>query len=111
MDIKKCLIFLLLLAMGCAPLVKTSFSHRQEYVNSHSGLSLEIKQSILKGEVMNGMTKEDVLAILGKPTRISAEQYGESWFYDQPFFSLRPWAFVSFTPEGKVYNSGEGYAG
>jgi len=103
-----------LVISGCVTngeLVKTNFNSRQEYVNTHPEISLETKQAILNVKVIKGMTKTDVLAAWGKPSRISPETSGESWFYDQPFFSLSPWRFVSFTSEGKVYNYGEGYGG
>ncbi len=62
---KSLVIFLCLGLVGCAtsaPLLRPSQNSRQEYVNSHPESSPEIKQAILEGKVIKGMTKEDVRA-------------------------------------------------
>jgi outer membrane protein assembly factor BamE (lipoprotein component of BamABCDE complex) len=115
MDIKGMLLLVMVfLLAGCTTVgqtLKNDFNARQEYVKNNSELSSEIKDAILDRKVIKGMTKSDVLAVWGKPSRTYLETSGESWFYDQSFFSLCPWKLVSFTSEGKVYNYGEGYGG
>lgn len=72
---------------GCAlnsPLLKPGQSSRQEYVNSHPELSPDIKQAILDGKVIKGMTKEDVRISWGQPTTIddfSADP--KAWWYEE----------------------------
>ena len=86
---------------------------RKAYVESHSSLSSEIKHAILKGKVIEGMTKGDVLATWGEPTikekyseherPIDAKdpiEHDEFWSYDSPFFSFRPRKFVQFNIYG-----------
>jgi len=111
MDIKNNLILLaIFLLVGCAAgnnLTKPTHNTRQEYVNSHPQLISEIKQAILRGKVVKGMSKDDVFAAWGEPTRISAETSGEGWFYDQPFISFSPKKSVSFTKDGLVYDFSE----
>ena len=86
--VMSCTIFLLSIT-GCAaiskPLVKSNQSFRQEYVNNHSELSKEIKQAIINAKVIEGMTKEQVVASWGKPSKINepftnqfGNYYGES---------------------------------
>ena len=120
MDIKGILLLVMVfLLVGCTTVgqtFKVDFNTRQEYVRNHSELSSEIKDAILEGKVRKGMTKSDVSVVWGKPSRITQDvgyknEIIESWFYDQHFFSLCPWKFVSFTSEGKVYNFGKGWAG
>lgn len=94
-----------LVIFGCVTngeMVKTNFNSRQEYVNTYPEMSLEIKQTILEGKVIKGMTKADVLAAWGNPSRI--EENGEVWCYDPSFFSFSPKKVVSFTPDGIVYD-------
>lgn len=79
---------------GCAaiskPLIKSDHNFRQEYVSRHPELSEEIKQAILNAKVIKGMTKEQVVASWGKPSKINepftnqfGNYYGESWEYNR----------------------------
>ena len=95
---------------GCAasgPLLRPSHKLRSEYVERHLELTSEIKQAILEGKVIKGMTKEDVKASWGKPSRTVDfsthsnpsfyDPGGEGWWY-KPFpVSLEPTRFVKFT--------------
>lgn len=98
------------LIIGCATTGQAKMADaksRQYYVDIHTGLSTDIKQAILKGKVIEGMTKEDVLATWGEPSRIlpyngSDDTYGEDWYYDQPFFSFAPKKYVRFSKSGIV---------
>ncbi len=100
-----------LICSGCTTTIgqtlKINYNTRQEYVKNHPDLPPELKDAILKGRVINGMTQSDVLAVWGKPTRIFLERGGESWFYDQPFYSFSPSKAASFNKEGRVYQSSE----
>lgn len=85
----------LFMVMGCTilakPTVKTKLTSRQNYVNSHSELSDGIKQAIIQAKVIKGMTKEEVLATWGKPSRVSNsstdprfyEKDEEGWEYNR----------------------------
>lgn len=70
---------------GCAttPLIKPSFSQRKAYVQENYNLSDEIKDAILKGRVVKGMQKKDVIASWGKPTEIfkQTSDTREIWYY------------------------------
>jgi outer membrane protein assembly factor BamE (lipoprotein component of BamABCDE complex) len=101
-------IFLIFLS-GCAtsgPLLRPSFNSRQEYVRNHPRLSPEIKQAILEGRVIKGMTKEDVRASWGEPTRIKDfttdpnawwyDKNSEGWWYQASPLSLEPTRFIEF---------------
>lgn len=110
------LIFLMVLSallafptLGCAtggPIMKPSLTSRQEYVQNHPELSPEIKQAILAGQVINGMTKEAVRVSWGEPTRIKDfgtnpqawwyERDSEGWWYKAFPLSLEPTRFVEF---------------
>lgn len=113
-------LFVLTIA-GCAangPLLKPSQKTRSQYVERYSELTAEIKQAILRGKVIEGMTKEDVMASWGRPSEtddFSAnskawwyEPDGEGWWY-KPFpISLEPTRFVKFK-EGIVVYFSENY--
>lgn len=97
---------------GCATTGQAkmpNYESRKYYVEMHSELSSEIKQAMLKGEVIEGMTKQDVVAVWGKPSKIhkysehkrlvdetDEATHDESWLYDQPFYSFAPRKFVRF---------------
>ena len=112
MDIKKLLIFLFLFTfLGCAsirPFGIPSFSSRQKYVQTNSRLPGSIRQAILEGQVVEGMTKEQVMATWGKPSvaeKSSNGPYawrydkdGEDWWYKNFFGSTH---FIKFN-SGKV---------
>lgn len=106
------------LLCGCATTSQAkmpNYESRKSYVETHSELSSEIKQAILKGKVIEGMTKDEVLAAWGEPT--SRHKYSERkrlideadekindeyWHYDQPFYSFAPRKFVRFGIDGIV---------
>lgn len=107
-----------LLLCSCATISQAkmpNYESRNNYIAMHPELSSEIKQAILKGKVIEGMTKQDVLAAWGEPSKI--HKYGEhkrlvdeadenthdeSWLYDQPFYSFAPRKFVRFDIDGIV---------
>ncbi len=110
------LILLLLVITGCAasgPLVKPDRGSRQEYVSKKPWLDEEIKRAILKGKVIEGMTKEDVRVTWGEPTDISYSKDPimkdfEYWYYKGTLLqTLAPNCTITFS-RGRV---GEVYCG
>lgn len=103
--------------IGCATTTQAKmpdYNSRQLYVENHPELSSEIKQAILKGRVIEGMTKQDVLATWGEPSRVSGYDepegvYGEDWYYDQPFYSFASRKYVRFGVDGIVNYVSERY--
>ncbi|GEM_PF-1420918 len=79
------------LVTGCVasgPLIKPNQGSRKEYVYSHPALNEEIRQAILAGKIVKGMTKGDVKATWGDPTNILNLEYPryykkdeEGWYY------------------------------
>jgi outer membrane protein assembly factor BamE (lipoprotein component of BamABCDE complex) len=103
-------ILLFFMIIGCATTSQAKAPNgesRKYYVETHPGLSPEIKQAILKGKVIEGMTKQDVLVTWGEPSRLLKydepdEEHGEHWYYDQPFYSFAPTRYVGFDINGIV---------
>ena len=77
---------LLCVFVGCGTYIMKK--RQQTYVNHHPDLSSEKKQSILNGKLLRGMTREEVLASWGRPTKsnISEGSWGvdERWIYRSP---------------------------
>ncbi|MBL7130966.1 MAG: hypothetical protein ISS45_06170 [Candidatus Omnitrophica bacterium] len=107
--------------LGCAssgPLLKPDIDSRQGYVMNHPELSYEIKQAILEGRVIEGMTKDDVRASWGEPDEIFDfskdrnawwyEEDREGWIYRAFPLSLEPTRSVTFK-NSKVVNVSESY--
>lgn len=99
----------LTIIMGCAanwPLLRPNQDSRREYVNTHPQLSEEIKQAILDGKAIKGMSKDDVEASWGEPTSTKDfstnpnawwyDKEGEGWWYKPFFLSFEPSIFVKF---------------
>lgn len=92
--LKTLLVLVFLATTGCAafsrPLMKSDQDSGREYINRHPELTEEIKQAILHGEVIKGMTKDEVIASWGNPSRINepftnqfGNYYGETWEYNR----------------------------
>lgn len=96
-----------LLLNGCSktPILKPFYSSRKAYVENHPALDYDIKQAILDGIVIRGMTKEHVLATWGKPNRIEDCWIGrgdkDCWRYQHPFLP-EPIKRIQFK-EGTVF--------
>jgi len=95
--------------IGCSatgPLLRPTINSREEYIMSHPELSLEIKRAILEGRVIKGMTKDDVRASWGGPSKIDDfssdpnawwyDENGEGWWYKAFPLSFEPTRFVKF---------------
>lgn len=108
-NIKLIFIFLVILITGCATTSQARASNhesRKNYVESHLELSLGIKQAILQGKVIEGMTKQDVFATWGEPNNTSKyeepdEQHAEDWYY-YCFFCFPAHKYVRFGMNGLV---------
>lgn len=77
-------------------------NRRKHYVNSHPSLPEEIKQNILNGVIQIGMTKEMVIAALGKPNNVqrSGDTTGirEVWVYYAPLPEPNSNSLVGLSP-------------
>lgn len=99
MRVKKTLILLVVISAifvgACAPTLSQT---REDYVKANPNLDPQIKEAILSGKAIPGMTAEDVKASCGSPniaTRgAEAGKYCDYWGYKR--YS------VTFGPEGKV---------
>jgi len=74
------------LLSGCA----LDQRRRSRYVQSHPDLAPEIREAIVKGKLIGGMTRDDVAAARGRPTR-SVSGYDAKtgpyvvWVYDYSY--------------------------
>ncbi|NQT79220.1 MAG: hypothetical protein HQ555_02355 [Candidatus Aminicenantes bacterium] len=65
-------------------------SRRQDYIKMHPNTNQRIKEAILKGDILLGMTEEQVVASRGTPYKVNRTtgKYGvhEQWimFFDKP---------------------------
>jgi outer membrane protein assembly factor BamE (lipoprotein component of BamABCDE complex) len=57
-------IIIMSLLIGC-------YTSREGYVSAHPELKPNIKEAILKGEIVAGMTREEVRASLGEPPTVA----------------------------------------
>ena len=98
------LVFCLFLTVSCA------MERQQQYIKSHPELKSKIKTAIENGEIIIGMTKEQVLASRGRPFNINKttteNMVYEQWvYYDSDLVILTPkiskYAYVYFE-NGKV---------
>ncbi|MCB9771321.1 MAG: hypothetical protein H6754_02055 [Candidatus Omnitrophica bacterium] len=74
-----------LIFIGCAsssPFVKPSQNSARVYLKAHPELDSDVKQAISNGNIILGMSKNDVLAVWGKPDTI--------FLKDKPRFKYEP---------------------
>ena len=91
------LILALFVSMGCGgPNVKS----RLKYVKTHPLLSPDLRLCILRGDIVPGMTYEDVIGAWGKPDRTSSKVDSEVCFVD--------WAYTRWarTPDHVQFFNG-----
>jgi len=75
------------LLTGCAITTVAKQPNPQSYVKSHPQLSNKFKQAILSNKLIIGMSKDDVIAVMGEPydwdKHITITQWGrsEQWAY------------------------------
>jgi hypothetical protein len=93
------MLLLVPLLLGCATV--STLEMRQKYVNTHPQISEKFKQAILEKKLFMGMSKSDVIAIMGvEPCdsfkHITATRYGihEQWVYD--FLVGQPTYYIYF---------------
>jgi len=101
-------LFFSLSLAGCITYYNTPvLSLREKYVNLNRNLLQEIKQAVIEGRAIEGMTTKDVLAAWGKPNSIKHYDDGDSWFYDRPSLSFAPKKTVGFDKTGIVIHVSE----
>lgn len=104
MSFKKILFIIILmmsLSIGCA-------ASKEGYISAHPELNPKIKEAIIKGAVLEGMTEDEVKASWGTPYQIVKGTEGD--FY---YVYLKPGSrgthshhVVIFDKSGKVISSG-----
>ncbi|MBM4272951.1 MAG: outer membrane protein assembly factor BamE [Deltaproteobacteria bacterium] len=95
------IIAIMSLLIGC-------YTSREGYVSAHPELNPKIKEAILKGEVLEGMTEEEVKASRGTPAQIVKGTEGEFYYvYMRPGGRLtHSHDVVVFDKNGRVISSG-----
>jgi hypothetical protein len=85
---RKILISVLLITIlaGACASTTTSKQTKETYVKAHPALNQNIKEAMLKGEAVVGMTTEQVMISCGSPNLISSKrdergQYYSLWSY------------------------------
>jgi len=105
MELKKYITFFLCLFLLCC-----AVDRRQQYIKTHPNLEERTRDAIENGDILIGMTYEQVLASRGRPFNINktttAEMVYEQWvYYDSDLVILKPkigkYAYVYFE-NGKV---------
>lgn len=72
-------------AVGCS----SAEAQRKKYVSAHPDLPENVRGAILAGDLLPGMTKEQVIATWGKPLDTATQEEGEGnverwvWGYQQ----------------------------
>ena len=79
---------------------KLDQARRKAYTTAHPELSEATKAAIERGQLLIGMSKEEVAATFGRPTRIS-DLGNEMEYWDYPNFH----AGVEFDENGKISKS------
>lgn len=80
----------LILGLVCLFAFSCATPRRQDYIKTHPDISQRIKDAILKGDILIGMTEAQVIASRGTPYKVnrSTGSYGvhEQWvmFFDTP---------------------------
>ena len=74
-------VILMIMLTGCV-----SPAQRADFVNAHPKISDEYKQAILHGQIMKGITKDEVRASWGNPCSYcygtTHNSWGDSWEYN-----------------------------
>jgi hypothetical protein len=97
---KKALLVVIIvsLVLGACATPTTLTQSREDYVKAHPNLNPKVKEAILQGEAVVGMTPDEVRASCGQPnivnTGVQAGKYCDFWGYKR--------YTVTFGPEGKV---------
>ena len=84
----------LMIFSSCAstPLIKVELNSRKAYVDTNVYLSQSIKEAIIKGKVIKGMSFDDVRATWGEPDEIGTAENSKflsegevAWQYNRLF--------------------------
>lgn len=99
------ILFIIILIMSL--LIGCSVS-REGYISAHPELNPKIKEAIIKGEVLEGMTEDEVKASWGRPYQIVQGTEGDFYYvYLKPGSKGRHGhEVVVFDKNGKVISSG-----
>jgi hypothetical protein len=94
-------IIIMSLLIGC-------YTSREGYVSAHPELKPNIKEAILKGAVLEGMTQDEVKASGGSPTQIVKGSEGDIYYVYMEPGSRGTYSHdvVVFDKNGKVISSG-----
>jgi outer membrane protein assembly factor BamE (lipoprotein component of BamABCDE complex) len=90
------------LSIGC-------YISREGYVSAHPELNPQIKEAIIKGEVLEGMTEDEVKASWGSPYQVVKGTEGDFYYvYMKPNGGRGtvPHNVVVFDKNGRVISSG-----
>jgi hypothetical protein len=95
------IILIMALSLGC-------YSSREAYVCAHPELNCNIKEAIIKGEALEGMTPDEVKASWGSPYEIVQSIEGGFYFVYIRGCSKGTFehSIVVFDKNGKVVSSG-----
>ena len=87
-------LLLVLCLIGCTSInvnKKDTEASRKEYLQNHPNIDIETKEAILEGPILVGMTKEQVVAMLGDPKKVvegnkegSFELHYSDWYLLPP---------------------------
>jgi len=97
---KKTLIAVIIVSLflGACATTTTLTQSRENYVKAHPDLDPKVKNAILQGGAVVGMTQDEVRASCGEPniksSGVQAGKYCDLWGYKR--------YTVTFGPEGKV---------
>jgi outer membrane protein assembly factor BamE (lipoprotein component of BamABCDE complex) len=89
------------LSIGC-------YVSRESYVSTHPELNPTIKEAIIKGEVLEGMTEDEVKASWGSPSQIVKGTEGDFYYVYMRHGGKGSYSHyvVVFDKNGKVISSG-----
>ncbi|MCK9376954.1 MAG: outer membrane protein assembly factor BamE [Syntrophobacterales bacterium] len=96
------IILILSLSIGCSV-------SREAYISAHPELNPTMKEAILKGEVLEGMTEDEVRASWGRPNQIVKGTEGDFYYvYSKAGGKggTHSHDVVIFDKSGKVISSG-----
>jgi outer membrane protein assembly factor BamE (lipoprotein component of BamABCDE complex) len=95
------IILIMSLSIGCS-------ISREGYISAHPELNPNIKEAIIKGEVLEGMTEDEVKASWGSPSQIVKGTEGDFYYvYWKPGSrGTHSHNVVIFDKGGRVISSG-----
>lgn len=94
-------LLIMLLLIGC-------YTSREGYVTAHPELNPKIKEAIIKGKVLEGMTEDEVRASWGSPTQVVKGTEGDFYYVYMKTGGRGSYSHnvVVFDKNGRVISSG-----